>query len=82
GSDWNIERLAADARKRGAAFDDAALRDLYVETMVQAADFSDAVMRKAIGRSPAHMLLLHETDLAARYVPALVAALRKDGWEI
>lgn len=82
GSDWNIERLAADTHKAGKPLDDAALRDLYVETMVQAADFSDAVMRKAIGRSPAHMLLLHETDLAARYVGPLVAALRKDGWQI
>lgn len=82
GSDWNIDRLAADAHKHGEPIDEAALRDLYVETMVQAADFSDAVMRKAVGRSPAHMLLLHETDLAARYLPAMVAALRKDGWEI
>jgi tryptophan synthase beta subunit len=26
--------------------------------------------------------LLHETDIAARYLPALVAGLREDGWEI
>jgi peptidoglycan/xylan/chitin deacetylase (PgdA/CDA1 family) len=82
GSDWNMERLTIDAKKAGKPMDDAALGQLYVETMVQAADFSDAVMRRAIGRSPAHMLLLHETDLAARYVGQLVAALRRDGWEI
>jgi hypothetical protein len=28
------------------------------------------------------MLLLHETDLAALFIPDLVAALRKTGWRI
>ena len=82
GSDWNMERLALDAQKAGKPIDDAALRDLYVETMVQSADFSDALMRKAIGRAPAQVILLHETDLAARYIGALVASLRRDGWVI
>ena len=27
-------------------------------------------------------ILLHETDLAARYIGPLIAALRKDGWRI
>ena len=82
GSDWNLERLTLDAVKSGKPVDLPALRDLYVETMVQSADFSDALMRRAIGRSPAHVLLLHETDLAARYVGALVTALEQDGWVI
>lgn len=82
GSDWNIERLAADAVKSGETIDQDALQKLYVDTMVQAADFSDAVLKKATGRSPAQMLLLHETDLAARYIVPLVGALRADGWTI
>jgi peptidoglycan-N-acetylglucosamine deacetylase len=28
------------------------------------------------------MMLLHETDIAALFIGDLVAALRKDGWEI
>ncbi len=82
GSDWNIEGQTLLAKKAGIPIDDGALRDLYVETMVQSADFSDALMRKTIGRSPPHVLLLHETDIAARYLPDLVGALRKDGWHI
>ena len=50
--------------------------------MVDAADFADDVMRRTIGRSPAHVLLLHETDLAARYIGPLVEGLRRDGWRI
>jgi len=82
GSDWNIEQLAVDAKKAGKKIDMAALRDLYVETHVQAADFADALMTKTIGRSPPHVMLLHETDIAALYIADLAKALRADGWEI
>jgi hypothetical protein len=37
---------------------------------------------KELGRSPNHVLLLHENDLAAMYLGDLVARLRKTGWEI
>jgi hypothetical protein len=53
-----------------------------VETLLQAANFYNEIAVQAIGRSPAHVLLLHETDLAALFVDELVEALRKDGWEI
>lgn len=82
GSDWNMEQLAIDAKKAGQTIDMKALRDLYVETHVEAADFADALMIKTIGRSPPHVMLLHETDLAALYIADLVKALRADGWQI
>jgi peptidoglycan/xylan/chitin deacetylase (PgdA/CDA1 family) len=81
-SDWNMEQLAIDAKKAGKRIDMKALRDLYVESHVEAADFADALMQKAIGRSPMHVMLLHETDLAALYIADLVKALRAKGWEI
>lgn len=82
GSDWNIEQLTVAAKKAGKAIDMAGLLDLYVETHVQAADFAHALMAKTIGRSPPHVMLLHETDIAALYIADLVKALRADGWEI
>ena len=82
GSDWNMEALAANAVKAGKTIDMARLRDLYVETHVEAADYNDDLARRTIGRSPAHVLLLHETDLAALFIPDLVAGLRKAGWTI
>ena len=82
GSDWNMEALTADAVKAGKKIDMAALRDLYVETMVQAADFADQLSRKTWGRQPAQVIVLHETDLAAMFIPDLVRGLRADGWTI
>lgn len=82
GSDWNIESLTADARKAGKRVDRDALRDLYVETHVESAEFADGLARKALGRQPVQVMLLHETDLAAYWIADLVAGLRQKGWEI
>lgn len=82
GSDWNIEGLTADAVKAGKKIDMAALRDLYVETMVGAADFADQLSVKTWKRRPAQVIVLHETDVAALFVTDLVRTLRKDGWTI
>ncbi|HWU95210.1 MAG TPA: polysaccharide deacetylase family protein [Sphingomonas sp.] len=81
-SDWNIEGLTIAAKKAGKTIDMAGLRDLYVESHVQAADFADQLAIKTIGRSPAHVMLLHETDIAALFIGDLIDALRRDGWEI
>jgi peptidoglycan-N-acetylglucosamine deacetylase len=82
GSDWNMETLTVDAVKSGKPIDRKALRDLYVETMVQAADFADRLSKKTWGRQPAQVIVLHETDLAAMFIVDLVRGLRADGWTI
>jgi peptidoglycan-N-acetylglucosamine deacetylase len=82
GWDWKLESLADKAATAKQTVDVNALRDLYIETHVEAANFADRLGRKALGRAPAQMLLLHDTDLAALYLEDLIAALRKDGWKI
>lgn len=82
GLDWKFESLAADALKAGKPVDRTALGKLYVETHVGAANFFDGLAVKTLGRSPAHVMLLHETDMAAFYVGDLVKALKADGWTI
>ncbi len=81
-SDWHIESLTTAAKRDNQPIDMAALRDLYVTWHVDAANFYDDLAVKAIGRSPAHVLLLHENDVAALFVGDLVNALRRDGWTI
>lgn len=81
-ADWNMEADTIAAVKAGKPIDRAALRDLYIESHVQAADFYDDLMQRAVGRRTAQVMLLHETDLAALYIGDLVKALRRDGWTI
>ena len=80
--DWYLDVLAAEALAANPDVDREALRRLYVEVLMDAVRFYDAIARDTLGRSPAHVLLLHENDLAALYIGDLVAALRADGWEI
>ena len=80
--DWFVDDLANRARRADRTIDMAGLRDLYVESIVGAAEFNESVAQRTLGRSPAHVLLLHETDTAALFIEAVVAALRARGWEI
>jgi peptidoglycan-N-acetylglucosamine deacetylase len=80
--DWYLDKLARDAATRGDAMDMDALGALYVEMIVGSADFYDDLAVRVLGRSPRHIVLLHEIDLAALYVDELAAALRADGWTI
>ena len=80
--DWYLNSLANAAKKEGKPLNESALRDLYVETIVQAVEFYDAIAPKTLGRSPRHVLLLHENDLAALYIADLATALRAKGWTI
>jgi peptidoglycan-N-acetylglucosamine deacetylase len=81
-ADWRLEQLTIDAVRTGTPIDRAALRDYYVENSIEAAEAYDDIARRAWGRSPAHVLLLHETDLAAFYIADLVRAFRARGWQI
>lgn len=80
--DWYLNALANKAKRDGKAINGEALRDLYVETLMQAVEFYDAIAMKALGRSPRHVLLLHENDLAALFLTNLTAALRARGLTI
>ena len=81
-SDWYLEDLAMAAGEAGHLMDWNALRDLFVESYLESANFSDELARRTLGRAPVQMVLLHETDLAAMFVDDLAAALKADGWTI
>jgi peptidoglycan/xylan/chitin deacetylase (PgdA/CDA1 family) len=81
-SDWHLEALTRQAVQAKKKIRRKALGELYVTWHVEAANFADAMMQKVVGRQPAQMLLLHETDLAALYIGDLVRALRRDGWTV
>lgn len=82
GADWHLEQLTIDAAAAGKPMDMKALRRLYLQMQLSAVEYHDRMAISTLGRSPAHVLLLHETDLAALYIADLVAELRRQGWTI
>ena len=81
-SDWYIDDAANRLVASGQPLDRDKLRDHWVDSHVAAAEFYDDLARRTFGRSPAHVLLLHETDAAALYIGDLVDALKDRGWTI
>ncbi|MEO0575014.1 MAG: polysaccharide deacetylase family protein [Pseudomonadota bacterium] len=80
--DWYLQALFSQSTKSGSKLQMDGWRKLYIDTLMGAIRRYDAFAENALGRSPAHVLLLHENDLAALFVDDLANALRTEGWEI
>ncbi len=63
--DWYLDMKWKQAVDAGHSVDIDALRNIYVEMLLDAAAFYDSLATEYIGTSPVHMLLLHENDVAA-----------------
>ncbi|MEO0616359.1 MAG: polysaccharide deacetylase family protein [Pseudomonadota bacterium] len=80
--DYYLQYLFDEAVKAKRTVDLDAWREVYVEVLMAAVNFYDDIAQRTLGRSPVHVILLHENDLAALFVDDLATALRADGWEI
>jgi peptidoglycan/xylan/chitin deacetylase (PgdA/CDA1 family) len=80
--EWYMDALLQRALKEGRTVDYDKLRDVYVEVMWGAIRFYDNIARESIGRSPRHVLLVHENDITALFIGDLVRYLRSKGWKI
>jgi peptidoglycan/xylan/chitin deacetylase (PgdA/CDA1 family) len=80
--DWYLDSIANNARREHRRMDLNALRDLYVNIIVETAEFQDRLARETLNRQPVQVFLMHETDLQAMFFPDAVRALRARGWRI
>ena len=75
------ERLNV-AKKLGKKINYDKVQELYVKHVVGAAEFYEALALEQLGRSPKHVVLLHEIDSSVLFIEALVKELRSRGWKI
>ncbi len=80
--DWYFDRLFRTAVSEEKQIDFHKLRTIYIEHLWKSIQFYDNIALKTLGRSPKHVLLLHENDLAALFIDDLVKFIRKRGWRI
>lgn len=80
--DWYVSSLLTKAAEEKKTIDYDNARKFYVETLYDSIEFYDAIARKSLGRSPRHVMLLHENDAAALFVGDLIAHLRSKRWKI
>ncbi len=80
--DWYIEVLFQRAIKKGEEVDMGRMKAFYVDTLMESIEYYDQMAVTRLGRSPKHVLLLHEMDISALFIGDLVDELRKRGWSI
>lgn len=80
--DWHMDLLYQKAKKAGKSINMDALRKTYLQVLMESMNYYDQMAIDTIGRSPKHVLLLHENDLAALFIKDFVLEPRKQGWKI
>ncbi|TDF37466.1 polysaccharide deacetylase [Alteromonadaceae bacterium M269] len=80
--DFYIDNFYRRAVRDKKPVDIKAVEALYVDMILSAAEHYDGVACRWMKRSPAHVLLLHENDVAALFLPALIDAFKDNSWSI
>ena len=80
--DWYLENLFQQAVQNERKINFDKLKALYIDVLIQGAEYYDSLAVKHLKRAPKHVLLLHEMDLTALFVGDLADAFRKKGWRV
>jgi len=80
--DWYINSAASKAIKSNTKINYAELKKFYLEHVWNSIQFYDNIGKKVLGRSPKHVLLLHENDMTALFLGDLIKLLKDKGWKI
>lgn len=78
--DFYLQDLVDQHLARGGRLYMDGLGAVYCDLIVRCAAFYERVARESLGRAPAHVLLLHENDLAALYLGRLIQAFQAEDW--
>jgi peptidoglycan-N-acetylglucosamine deacetylase len=80
--DWYLNGAFRKALEKKAKINYDVLKEIYLDHIWQSIQFYDAIGQKVLNRSPRHVLLLHENDMAALFLDDLLQLLHKKGWMI
>ncbi len=80
--DWYIESLFQKAFAEGIDIDMERMELFYIQQLLNSINYYDQMAVKHLGRSPKHVLLLHEMDISALFIGGLIDALKNQGWKI
>ncbi len=80
--DWSMESLLQRAVRDGVKVSEKKLCKAYSELLWESIKYYDDMALKYLKRSPGHVLLLHENDIAALCLDKLIKFVRVKGWKI
>ena len=80
--DWYMDGLLQKALADDNKVNYKALKAAYIDILWGSILFYDELAQNSIGRSPKHILLLHENDIAALFIGDLIEHIRMKGWKV
>ena len=80
--DWELDRLFQTDVASKRPIDLYKVRDVYLKILWDGIQFYDNLARKVLGRSPKHVILLHENDVNALFIGDLIDLIRKNNGQI
>jgi peptidoglycan/xylan/chitin deacetylase (PgdA/CDA1 family) len=79
-SDWYYNQRYQALQAAGRSEAVRRLTRAYLRHLLDRATYYDTLAREVLGRSPAHVLLLHVNAINAATLPAVIEAFRNKGW--
>jgi peptidoglycan/xylan/chitin deacetylase (PgdA/CDA1 family) len=81
-SDWYYSQRLSARLKAHPEADTLAYRDAYLRHLYDRAQYYDGLSRTVLGRSVAHVLLLHHNLINALYLKDVIQMFRDKGWTL
>jgi len=81
-SDWYYNRIYAGHLAAGETGKAGQVKQRYIDHLLDRAAYYDGLARRALGRSPAHVMLLHTNQLNADALGEVIDALNAKGWRV
>jgi len=81
-SDWYYNERFLKWRSTHPNDEPALFRKVYLAHLLDRAKYYERLARELLGRSPAHVMLLHTNGINAAFLPAIIAMFKAKGWKI
>lgn len=81
-SDWYYSRVFAAHVEAGDSAKAERVKQHYIRHLLDRARYYEQLAKEVLGRSPAHVILLHTNQLNAAALPDVIAAFIAEGWTI
>jgi peptidoglycan/xylan/chitin deacetylase (PgdA/CDA1 family) len=81
-SDWYYSQRLSARLKKAPGADTRPYRDAYLRHLYERAQYYDGLSRNVLGRSVAHVLLLHHNLINALFLREVIQMFRDKGWTV
>jgi peptidoglycan/xylan/chitin deacetylase (PgdA/CDA1 family) len=81
-SDWYYSARLSDRLKKDRHADTRPYMDAYLQHLYSRAQYYDGLSRVVLGRSVAHVLLLHHNLINAMFLKNVIQMFREKGWTL